>query len=552
MAQDFKKWTQTDKLGSNLNKMKTEIQKYFKNPITILVVVAIIVGGYFLFKNFYPSVKGNTYYLSNGDFSMFFPDEPTYSLTLQELTQGNKVNVHSYSLRVGNLNSSLSVGYVKSAFTGSSLTPEENLQRELDWTANNGGSRLISSNLSTYKGYPAVDYVIYNQLDKTLPPVYGIGKDVLKDGDLYMLGYNYPTSEEDKNLQEKFLNSLSFGRAWNSKDVKAVGNTFYTKSDSTNVRECGSTSCKVVATYPANTTVYLPYSSEEELPEWVEVSWRDDSGTTQKGYVSKTTLIRKDITDVYSEAATSNGTLCNGKYWNKCPAGQNFVCPATGGDAYCQAADQTQTSAQPSNNTLTSVIEEWHPYIAYIVCNFNYANGTPYSMQGSGTVSKTNDSIVIVTNKHVVTDINSYGANSCSAYFPLDPNRTPLTWTANDYYIYPNLDFAYLPINNPTSYITNLANSVTNRCSTQPPLGEEIVILGYPTNGSKTDITATQGIISGYDGDYYVTSAKVNRGNSGGAAIDIKNDCYLGIPTYYERDVESLPRILKWQAWYNQ
>jgi hypothetical protein len=113
------------------------------------------------------------------------------------------------------------------------------------------------------------------------------------------------------------------------------------------------------------------------------------------------------------------------------------------------------------------------------------------------------------------------------------------------------LDFAYLPINNPTSYITNLADSVTNRCSVQPPLGEEIAILGYPTNGSKTDITATQGIISGDDGNYYVTSAKVNHGNSGGAAIDIKNDCYLGIPTYYEGDVESLPRILKWQAWSN-
>jgi hypothetical protein len=530
--------------------METKIREYFKNPVTIWVAIIVVVGGYFLFTNSYPAVAGETYYLSNGDISLFFPEQPTYSLAQQELTKGNKVNIYSYSSSIGDT-SSLNAGYIKSPFANSSLTPEENLQKELEFTANNGGSRLVSSKAATYKGYPSIDYVTYGQPDKSLPPMYQVGRDFLKDGDLYMLGYAYYTGNEDKSLQDKFLNSLSFGRAWNSKDVNLTGNTFYTKSDSTNVRECASSSCKVLTTYPANTSVYLQYASEDELPDWVPVTWQDDNGATKNGFVSKTTLVRKDAADVNSETATSNGTPCNGKYWGKCPAGQNFVCPATGGDAYCEAADQTQTSARPSNNTLTSVIEEWHPYIAYIVCNFTYSNGTPYSMQGSGTVSKSSGSIVIVTNKHVVTDINGYGASSCSAYFPLDPNRTPLTWTTNDYYIYPNLDFAYLPINNPTSYITNLANSVTNRCSVEPPLGEEIAILGYPTNGSKTDITATQGIISGYDGNYYVTSAKVNHGNSGGAAIDIKNDCYLGIPTYYEGDVESLPRILKWQSWSN-
>ena len=69
--------------------------------------------------------------------------------------------------------------------------------------------------------------------------------------------------------------------------------------------------------------------------------------------------------------------------------------------------------------------------------------------------------------------------------------------------------------------------------------------MGYPSIGSQTDITATEGIISGYDGNYYVTSAKVERGNSGGAAVALKDNCYLGIPTFVQvGDIESLARIL--------
>jgi len=34
-----------------------------------------------------------------------------------------------------------------------------------------------------------------------------------------------------------------------------------------------------------------------------------------------------------------------------------------------------------------------------------------------------------------------------------------------------------------------------------------------------------------YDGNYYVTSAKIDHGNSGGTAILVNNDCYIGIPS---------------------
>ena len=82
-------------------------------------------------------------------------------------------------------------------------------------------------------------------------------------------------------------------------------------------------------------------------------------------------------------------------------------------------------------------------------------------------------------------------------------------------------------------------------CSAKINTGEQVIILGYPSIGSPTDITATDGIISGQDSPYYVTSAKIDHGNSGGLAILVKNDCYFGIPSgAVVGSVESLGRIL--------
>jgi hypothetical protein len=69
--------------------------------------------------------------------------------------------------------------------------------------------------------------------------------------------------------------------------------------------------------------------------------------------------------------------------------------------------------------------------------------------------------------------------------------------------------------------------------------------LGYPSIGAKESITATEGILSGFDEEYYTTSAKIEQGNSGGAAIHVKNDCFLGLPTLVLAGrIESLARIL--------
>ncbi|KKR76010.1 MAG: hypothetical protein UU20_C0036G0011, partial [Parcubacteria group bacterium GW2011_GWE2_40_8] len=49
--------------------------------------------------------------------------------------------------------------------------------------------------------------------------------------------------------------------------------------------------------------------------------------------------------------------------------------------------------------------------------------------------------------------------------------------------------------------------------------------------------------------DYYVTSAKIEFGNSGGIAVSTKNNCILGIPTFVKAgQIETLGRVLSTEA----
>jgi hypothetical protein len=70
------------------------------------------------------------------------------------------------------------------------------------------------------------------------------------------------------------------------------------------------------------------------------------------------------------------------------------------------------------------------------------------------------------------------------------------------------------------------------KIGTQLNIGEPVYVLGYPGVGGDS-LTLTQGVVSGFTGDYeqYIKiSANTNFGNSGGVAIDGQG-CYLGIPS---------------------
>ncbi|MBP6926105.1 MAG: trypsin-like peptidase domain-containing protein [Candidatus Pacebacteria bacterium] len=198
--------------------------------------------------------------------------------------------------------------------------------------------------------------------------------------------------------------------------------------------------------------------------------------------------------------------------------------------------------------TVSGIVKSWQPVIARVTCEFRYANGNLYARQsGSATLlSFTNGSRSLITNKHVVSDIDGYGPSNCAIKFP------------NDAAVY-NIGVADITLSTKGSDMATIATTSIptsiggktkrNYCASIPDVGSTIVILGYPSIGSNVDVTATEGIVSGYEGSYYVTSAKVEHGNSGGAAIDLTNNCYLGIPTFVQTgQIESLARVLKWQA----
>ena len=190
---------------------------------------------------------------------------------------------------------------------------------------------------------------------------------------------------------------------------------------------------------------------------------------------------------------------------------------------------------------LRATVNEWSVRIAFIECSFKVNNSSYIKTIGSGTALFTNG-VNILTNKHVLINGESY-PDSCKIKFTADGtiyiiDRNDFTIPINDN------DFGLITIKNPKFNLAKLVNLPAPICANKASIGDPIVILGYPNIGSQVDITATEGIISGYDGKFYITSAKVEQGNSGGAAVLIKENCFLGIPTLAKVGaVESLARI---------
>jgi len=214
--------------------------------------------------------------------------------------------------------------------------------------------------------------------------------------------------------------------------------------------------------------------------------------------------------------------------------------------------EQKIITKQQKTTDLSAVIKQWRPRIAYIECNFNlygFSSKNSFIKRGSGLLfyDSVNKIIRVLTNKHVL-DEEDYLVDFCQIKFPDDDTIFTASFKNKDIRwasAASGMNWGYLTIVRPNTYIKKLSSSPITTCSKEPSIGDSVVILGYPGIGSRIDITATEGIISGYDGDYYITSAKVEQGNSGGAAIMVKENCDLGIPTFAQTgSIESLARIL--------
>jgi len=168
-------------------------------------------------------------------------------------------------------------------------------------------------------------------------------------------------------------------------------------------------------------------------------------------------------------------------------------------------------------------------------------SGVYFSGENAKKIGNKNE--IILTNDHVIKDRGMH-PDYCKISFLDDKNTKELNEENSEEIfkvINEELDAAYLNF----TKIENLESETYNICSEKLEKGDEILILGYPAIGSDEDITITSGIISGYDEEFYMTDTKIAKGNSGGAAVSVKDDCYLGIPTLVMKgQIEVMGRVL--------
>lgn len=302
----------------------------------------------------------------------------------------------------------------------------------------------------------------------------------------------------------------------------------YIKSKIANVRECPSTTCKIIGEYYQNTPFdfeFQNFTTLESIPEWLEIKWQENN-SIRKGYINR---INFSLVPIINYPSSKNSEISN--------LTNNFE------------------NRQPLFN-YNQIVKTWYRVVAYVNCY-----KTDSSMHGAGTLLKdVNGEYVVLTNKHVVE-----GADFCFVGFLSTPSEGFqnliffIAWPPFNYFS-PKEDIVRLSLSiAPTNIIPkditwafassldilqSLVSKDNRNCLEKPDLGDEVVILGYPTIGNQYGITISRGIISGIEGNYFVTDAKIEQGNSGGAAILLKYNCYLGIPTYGIRGkLESFSRI---------
>jgi len=226
---------------------------------------------------------------------------------------------------------------------------------------------------------------------------------------------------------------------------------------------------------------------------------------------------------------------------------------------------QSVKKAEPSKNISSDTEDSYSKVpissVVQLFCTQN-PNGVPdlnNAASGSGTFV-TNGSGLIVTNSHVVKD----DSNSTCAVFMRDTRNStkPIILFADVLAVAVNSDAAFLQ---PNYFMTDEQGNWTDGLVEIPDnynyprksqscnesdikIGAKLVVVGYPAVGGRT-VTLTEGIVSGFDGDYIKTSAKIEQGGSGGGAFLIPSGCWIGIPTSSAvGELESLGRILRWDA----
>ena len=206
----------------------------------------------------------------------------------------------------------------------------------------------------------------------------------------------------------------------------------------------------------------------------------------------------------------------------------------------------------PQEKSTADIVAEWQNRVARVSCEL-ISNGGGVISQGSATLSNSRDSdgsiiMVAITNRHVIPgDYNDPGVCAIGIYGAgargvVDP--TAFMFGTTEDYAYINLDKASSVTE--TTWKSNISSSMRICSESSVRVGDDLIVLGYPAIGTQNGITVTSGKVSGIEKNYWVTDAKIDHGNSGGTAVLVKDDCYLGIPSAsVTGTIESMGRILK-------
>lgn len=201
---------------------------------------------------------------------------------------------------------------------------------------------------------------------------------------------------------------------------------------------------------------------------------------------------------------------------------------------------EAELEGKVGEQTLGARILEWEPRVARLKCTFRQ-DGEESTAHASAVSVYRSGRVQFMTNRHVLEHKN----------MTLDSCTVKVSGVSDDIRIESNAvefsddrDIAFLSVSAPSAGLVQGATQV-RACAQEPASGSRVLILGYPATGSGVGITSTEGIISGIEKDYYITSAKIERGNSGGAAVHVEDNCFLGLPTLVVVGrLESLARIL--------
>jgi S1-C subfamily serine protease len=227
---------------------------------------------------------------------------------------------------------------------------------------------------------------------------------------------------------------------------------------------------------------------------------------------------------------------------------------------------QSKLNTISSNSTSKSIsdsnINNFSDLTKSIVKIYNISRSATSS--GTGTIIDKEGHIL--TNKHVIDESSSYYSSSSSVIaicITYNPDEKPkCEFTAEIINVgQGELDLALLKIDKKLKYSggkfqtsilqpEDLAalkpKNILQDFNANPQLGSQINVVGYPGAGGDS-ISLTQGIYSGsIDEVYFKTDAKVNSGNSGGAAFDSSNK-FLGVPTAVSGGQGNIGYIVKAQ-----